>query len=164
MEIVPFVRSFDRARFDCGKPDLNDWLRRQAGQQERADNTRTFFAIESDEIVGYYATTTYRLDLGEAALMLMDVKRRYPIPAVLLARLAVDKRVQGRGVGAHLLVHALREFARASEAIGFEVVVVDAIDPEAVTFYARFGFQQFRGAPLRLFLTTRDLRATVAGL
>lgn len=81
----------------------------------------------------------------------------YPIPAVLLARLAVDVTVQGRGVGAQLLIHALTEIARASE----ELVVVHAIDEEAVTFYARFGFQRFVDHPLNLFMTTKALRATL---
>ncbi|HEY2877671.1 GNAT family N-acetyltransferase [Nocardioides sp.] len=161
MEIVKFVRSFDRSRFDCGKPELNEWLCTQAGQQERADNTRTFLAIEGDEIVGYYATTTYRLELDDLAKAFGAGQRRYPVPAVLLARLAVDRRCQGQGVGARLLVHALTEIARASDSVGFEVVVVHAIDREAVTFYARYGFQHFLDQPLHLFITTKALRATV---
>jgi GNAT superfamily N-acetyltransferase len=161
VEILKFVKSFDRSHFDCGKPELNEWLYAQAGQQERADNTRTFLAIEGDEIVGYYATTTYRLELDDLAKAFGAGKRRYPVPAVLLARLAVDRRSQGHGVGARLLVHALTEIARASESVGFEVVVVHAIDHEAVTFYARYGFQQFVDEPLNLFITTKALRATV---
>lgn len=161
MEIIKFVKSFDRDRFDCGKPELNEWLRTQSGQQERLNNTRTFLAIDDDEIVGYYATATYRLELDEVATAYGAGKRRYPVPAVLLARLAVDGRRQGQGVGARLLVHALTEIARASESVGFEVVVVHAIDQEAVTFYARYGFQQFADEPLHLFITTKALRATV---
>lgn len=160
MEIVRYVRSFDRSSFDCGKPELNAWLQTQATQQEKANNTRTFLAIEDDGIVGYYATTTYRLSLDEVATMYGSGKRQYPIPAVLLARLAVDQPVQGAGVGARLLVHALTEIARASESVGFEVVVVHAIDDEAVTFYARYGFERFEEHPLHLFMTTKALRKT----
>lgn len=161
MDIIRFAKSFDRSAFDCGKPTLNEWLQRQAGQQERADNTRTFLAIESDRIVGYYASTTYRLELDEAAVAYGAGKRQYPIPAVLLARLAVDKSSHGRGVGARMLVHALSEFAKASQSVGFEVVVVHAIDEEAVTFYARYGFTRFQGESLHLYLTTKALRATL---
>lgn len=74
------------------------WLATQASQQERANNTRTFLAVERDEIVGYYATTPYRLELDELATMYGVGKRRYPVPAVLLARLAVDKAAQGQGL------------------------------------------------------------------
>jgi predicted N-acetyltransferase YhbS len=161
MDVVKYVKSFDRSAFDCGKHELNDWLCTQATQQEKANNTRTFLAMEDDEIVGYYATTTYRLELDEAATMLDAGKRKYPVPAVLLARLAVDSRRQGHGVGAELLGHALIEIAKASESIGFEVVVVHAIDDEAVTFYARYGFQRFLEHPFHLFMTTKDLRATL---
>ena len=87
VEIVAFSSAIDRSGFVCGKPDLDEWLRRHAGQQERSGNTRTFLAIdpEVDGVVGYYATTTYRLELGEAPRLHGSPKRRYPIPAVLLA-------------------------------------------------------------------------------
>lgn len=60
MEIVAFDRRFDRSSFSCGQPDLDDWLRTRAGQQERANNTRTFLAVEESRVIGYYATTACR--------------------------------------------------------------------------------------------------------
>jgi predicted N-acetyltransferase YhbS len=160
MQIVAFDRSFKRDSFSCGKPELDEWLKKQAGQQERAGNTRTFLAVDGTKVVGYYATTTYRLDLDEAAAMFGVGKRRYPIPAVLLARLAVDSSVQGSGIGSQLLAHALSELAEASNHVGFEVVVVDAIDQDAVTFYAQRGFIQFEDHALRLFMPVKNLLAT----
>jgi hypothetical protein len=115
VEILAFDRRFDRSSFSYGKPDLDDWLKRQAGQQERANNTRTFLAVEGHQIIGYYATTTYRLGLNEAAAMFGVGRRGYPIPAVLLARLAVDSSCQGSGVGSKLLFHALMQIAAASD-------------------------------------------------
>lgn len=161
MEIVRYLRSFDRSAFDCGVPELNEWLQTQATQQEKANNTRTFLAVEDDQVVGYYASTTYRLELDEVATMYGAGSRQYPIPAVLLARLAVDKRAHGRGVGTAMLVHALGEFAAAAQSVGFEVVVVHAIDHDAVTFYARAGFQQFHSQPLHLFMPTKDVIRTM---
>ena len=79
MEIVAFDRRFDRRSFSSGKPDLDDWLKRQVGQQERANNTRTFLAIEGQRTIGYYATTTYRLGLDVAAAMFGVGRRAYPI-------------------------------------------------------------------------------------
>jgi hypothetical protein len=89
--IVRFVRSFDRDRFECGKPELNEWLSTQAGQQERADNTRTFPAIQVDMIVGYYVTTTYRL----SSTISPGVRRRSaqvsaPLPFCWLAWLSIN--------------------------------------------------------------------------
>lgn len=162
MEIQAFDRKFDRSSFSCGKPDLDDWLKTKAGQQERANNTRTFLAVDGLKVIGYYATTTYRLGLDEAAEMYGVGKRVYPIPAVLLARLAVDAGFQGRRVGLKLLFHALSEIAEASRHVGFEVVVVDAIDRDAVTFYAKRGFIQFQDHELRLFMPVKNLLATFA--
>lgn len=99
MQIIAFSRGVDRSSFRCGKPELDDWLKTRAGQQERSNNTRTFLAVEDFKVVGYYATTAYRLVLDEVAEMYGVGKRAYPIPAVLLARLAVDERFQRRGYG-----------------------------------------------------------------
>jgi predicted N-acetyltransferase YhbS len=161
VEIVAFDRKFDRSSFSCGKPDLDDWLKRQAGQQERANNTRTFLAVRGQQIIGYYATTTYRLGLDEAAAMFGVGRRAYPIPAVLLARLAVDSSCQGSGVGSKMLFHALMQIAAASRYVGFEVVVVHAIDSDAVTFYAQRGFTQFEDHELHLFMPVKNLLATL---
>lgn len=161
MEIVAFDRKFDRSSFSCGNPDLDDWLRTQAGQQERANNTRTFLAVDVLKVVGYYATTTYRIGLDEAAAMYGAGRRAYPIPAVLLARLAVDTGSQGAGAGSRLLLHALRQIAAASRHVGFEVVVVHAINSDAVTFYAQRGFIRFEDHDLHLFLPVKNLLATL---
>jgi predicted N-acetyltransferase YhbS len=83
---------------------------------------------------------------------------------VLLARLAVDSTFQGQGLGSKLLVHAMKEIAEASQHVGFEVVVVDAIDPDAVTFYAQRGFTQFEDHSLRLFMPVKNLVATFKSL
>jgi predicted N-acetyltransferase YhbS len=80
---------------------------------------------------------------------------------VLLARLAVDSGFHGRGVGSRLLPHALSQMAEASRHVGFEVVVVHAIDLDAVTFYARYGFTRFEDRDLHLFMPVKDLLATL---
>ncbi len=166
VEIVGYTKSLDRTKFCCGKPALDDWLKHQATQQERSGNTRTFLAIDPPavKVVGYYATTTYRLDLDEAARAYGAGRRQYPVPAVLLARLAVDQTRQGAGLGTCLLLHALTEIARASRSVGFEVVVVHAIDRDAVTFYAKAGFTPFVDHPLHLFMPVKNLLATVDSL
>lgn len=163
IDIVSYAKRCDRRSFGCGKPDLDEWLKTQASQQEQTGNTRTFLAVRlsTEQVVGYYATTTYRLELDEAALAYGAGKRRYPIPAGLLARLAVDERWQGKGLGVRLLMHALAQVARASHSVGFEVLVVHAIDPDAVTFYAQAGFTRFEDHPLHLFMPVTHLRATI---
>lgn len=164
VDIVSLNGAIDRSGFECGKAAFDDWFRTQAGQQERVANTRTFVAIDPgfDGVAGFYATTAYRLDLDEAAAAFGAGKRRYPVPAVLLARLAVDARCGGRGIGRQLLVHALEGFADASTHVGFEAVVVHAIDAEAVTFYARYGFTRFANHELDLYMTTKTVRESFA--
>ncbi|MGI5950354.1 MAG: GNAT family N-acetyltransferase [Brooklawnia sp.] len=163
------IRPFDRAlvkratTFSCGHPDLDMWLRQHAGQQERRNNTRTYLGVvaQTRQLVGYYATTAYRIERDDESLRYEAGRRRYPIAAVLLARLAVDTHWTGCGFGKQLLVDALRRIADASTAVGFELVVVDAIDDTAVTFYARFGFTQFEHHPRKLYLPTKHLLATL---
>jgi predicted N-acetyltransferase YhbS len=164
VEVLAFDRRFDRSAFSSGKPDLDGWLKTRAGQQERANNTRTFLAVDGSKVIGYYATTAYRLGLDETAQMYGVGKRAYPIPAVLLARLAVDVDFQGRGVGSKLLFHALTRIAEASRHVGFEVVVVHAIDQDAVTFYAQRGFTRFEDHDLHLFMPVKNLLATFGSL
>jgi GNAT superfamily N-acetyltransferase len=158
--IVPFASTFDRTTFSCGEPDLDDWLQRYAKQAERKGNTRTFFAVDRDRIVGFYAQRTYEIDADDAAKALGIGHRRYPMPAVLIAQLAVDTRYQGRGVGTWLLIQALHRIAELSTEIGFEVVVVHALSNEASVFYRRAGFRAAEDKPLTLLLPLHDLRRT----
>lgn len=164
IRIVPFGREHSCEEFSCGNSNLDDWVKRYAGQSERRDTTRTFLAIAdgSTRVLGYYATRTYELDLSQSAAAFGVGRRRYPVPAILLARLAVDRSVQGQGIGELLLVDALSRLFMASQAVGFEVVVVDAIDMDASAFYRRYGFQGFEDDSLHLFMTAKQLRATFA--
>lgn len=166
VRIVPFDKQWDRSRFACGKPDLDEWLKTQARQAEDRNNARTFLAVDESEarVVGYYSTLTYRLDLDEVAVAFGSGRRRCPVPAVLLARLAVAGDCQGRGLGTELLRNALERIATAAEAIGFEILVVHAIDQDAATFYRYFGFTPFVDHPSHLLLTTKDLQATLRDL
>ncbi len=163
IEIVPFDRRWDRSAFACGQTDLDEWLRTQSRQAQDRHNARTFLAVRegSTRVAGYYTTLADRLELDEVASAIGSGRRRYPIPAVLLARLAVDRAVQGQGLGGMLLSDALGRIGAAASFVGFEMVVVDAIDEAAATFYRYFGFTPFCDSPDRLFLTTKDLLATL---
>lgn len=161
IQIVPFHRDIDRTSFSCGKSDLDAWLKQYSRQSEDRDTTRTFLALDDDDgLVGYYATRAYELDLDDASSAFGVGKRRYPVPAMLLARLAVSQPMQGRGIGSILLFDALQKLLEVSKSIGFEVVVVDAIDQQASVFYRRYGFVPFEDDALHLFLTTKNLRLT----
>lgn len=162
MKIVEFDKSYAREDFSCGKPALDEWLQRYAGQSDKSNTTRTFLGVgeNSNRIHGYYAMKACELDLDDAALAFGVGKRRYPVPAMLLVRLAVDTDYQGTGVGKRLLVDALERLVDVSRSIGYEVVVVDSIDMEASTFYRKYGFTNFTDMDLKLFMTTKTLKAT----
>ena len=150
----------DRASFDCGKPPLNEWLQRFAGQYDRRDLTRTYVAVgEGDSrVLGYYAVSNHRVRYD---VLPKEQARGLPtidIPVVLLGRLAVDKTFQGQGLGQNLLVDALRRVARISEHVGIRAVEVDAIDDDARNFYLRFGFVSLLDGQQHLFLPLRLIR------
>lgn len=160
--IVPFDRKYERGSFCCGNTDIDDWLKTQARQHERKHNTRTFLAVsEDDRVLGYYALRAYQLDRDDVAAAYGAGDARYPMPAVLLARLGVDRQVQGQAIGRHLLADALRRIASTSTNVGIEVIVTHAYDQQAATFYARNGFTSFVTKPLYLFMPMKTLVNTV---
>lgn len=150
----------DRASFDCGKPELNDWLQRLAGQYERRDLARIYVAVRENDpqVLGYYAISNhlvrYEVLPEEQAKGLPTID----IPVVLLGRLAVDKITQGQGLGAHLLIDVLRRAAHISEHIGLRAVEVDAIDETARQFYLKYGFVSLLDDQQHLFLPMQVIR------
>jgi GNAT superfamily N-acetyltransferase len=150
----------DPTRFDCGVEPMNDWLRTVAGQHQQKNLSRTFVATlpaEQDQIVGFYALAATSVEANG-----MPGSQRLPrnVSAVLLARLAVDRRHKGQGLGEYLLMHALDTVLSTAENIGIQCVVVDAIDSNAAGFYAKYGFAAFTDRPLRLVLPVATIRQT----
>lgn len=155
LRILPLDKSHDRKAFCCGEPSLDDYLHRYAGQDIRRRVNRVFVAVSADEprqIVAYYSLSAGSLE----AEALPDAYRRrlprYPVPVVLLGRLAVAISHQRQGIGALLLADALRRVAGASQAMAVHAVVVDATDERAEDFYRTFGFIPLPTQAKTLFL------------
>ncbi len=149
----------NRLRFDCGVEPLNNYLRLMASQQARKDNTRTFVLEDGEQpeyIMGFYTLTMTLLDLSAVPGHLQK-KHQSATSAGLIARLAVDRRYQGRGLGEWLLVDALKKLLQASDVVGFPLVVVDAKDG-ARGVYEKFGFVAFTDAEGKFFMTVGDIR------
>jgi GNAT superfamily N-acetyltransferase len=139
---------FDRTRhrvdsFRSGREVLDRWLRAHAGQSQRRDAARTFVTAEPDGVVvGYYTLVAAQVRHETATAPVgRGMSRHFPIPVALLARLAVDQRQQGEGLGASLLLDALQRVIRASGEIAVRAIIVDAIDERAASFYRHFGFE-----------------------
>jgi predicted N-acetyltransferase YhbS len=125
------------------------------------DSARTFVAVRQGAIVGYSSLTMGSVRKKDAPQKLVRGLPGYPVGMVLLARLAVDKKAQGEGIGALLLSEALRRAVAAGEAAAARLVVVDAIDDNAEAFYRHFGFLPAPEHPHRLFRRMKDLRASL---
>jgi GNAT superfamily N-acetyltransferase len=83
---------------------------------------------------------------------------RHAIPVVLLARLAVDRSVQGRGLGAFLLADAMRRTVTAAEEFGIRALLVHALNEDAASFYRRHGLVPSPTDPLHMLAIVKDLR------
>ena len=157
MLITPLTGNHDRAGFDCGRAELNDWLQKVARQHRDKGLSRTFVAVRDEEptlVCGYFALT-----LAEVITTSLPASRqRKPpraIPGVRLGRLAVDQRYQGKRLGQLMLINAIERTRQIHEHAGVVGLFVDAIDAQAATFYARYGFEAFVEDPLKIFLPVR---------
>ena len=150
----PLGPHHDRASFACGEPALDDYLRRRASQDARRRVARVFVAVGSapDEVAGYYTLSAASFEKDELPAGIAKRLPHYPVPAVMIGRLAVSRAFQGRGFGEMLLLDAIRRVVRASTAIAAYAVVVDAKNDAARAFYERYGFRPFPSTPRRLFL------------
>ena len=148
--------------FDCGRPSLNVWLVRYA-RQAAAGSARTYVVTDAEQerVVGYYALTAAELEREAATARVIKGMPRYPIPVVLLARLAVDLSVARRGIGAWLLRDALVRTLGASETIGVRALLVHALDEDARAFYQRQGLEPSPTDPLHLMILIKDIAAAL---
>jgi GNAT superfamily N-acetyltransferase len=153
--IVPLGKQHDRKSFDCGEPSLNLYLRGYASQDIRRRVNRVFAASTPDtprQVIGYYSLSAGSLNAADLPEELRRRLPKYPVPVVLLGRLAVVESHQGKGLGSILLVDALQRITQASQVMAVYAVVVDALNDRAAEFYRQFGFIPLPSQPLKLFL------------
>lgn len=161
IEIIPISRGHDRSGFDCGVPELNNFLKVTARQHARKGISRTFVLTEPekpDAIRGFFTLTLVEV---RAEKLPAEQARRYPghgLPAVRLARLAVSTRHQGKGYGGLLLADAVSRTLLIAEQAGVIGLFVDAKDSRARSFYEHYGFVALPDQELHLFLPIQTLR------
>jgi GNAT superfamily N-acetyltransferase len=151
------------ADFDCGQPSLDEWLRQYALMNQRADAAQTYVVAEAGRVAGYYALAAGSVRPADAPSRIAKGLARHPIPVVILARLAVDRSFQGRGLGAALLRDVLVRAEAGAEIIGARALLVNAKDEAARTFYVRFDSEPSPIDRLQLFLPMKDIRAALRG-
>lgn len=145
--------------FNCGVEVLDQWLRRYAFRNQQAGAARTFVVTDDEHnVVGYYSLAVGSVDHVTATARATKGLARHPIPVMVLARLAVDRRYQGRKLGAGLLRDAILRTLAVSEQAGVRALLVHAKNDTARQFYARYGFEPSPIDPLIMMLLIKDVR------
>jgi ribosomal protein S18 acetylase RimI-like enzyme len=161
--VVPFSKDYSYKTFDCGNENLNSYLKLYALKNDKLGFGKTYLAIDDNEnVAGYFTLSNANVDHNA---MPQDGEKkipRYPVPGILLSRLAVDKSKQGQGIGEQLLVSAFKKVMEAAEISGVFALFVDAIDDKAQGFYLKNGFKELNASKYSLFLTLRKIREAFA--
>ena len=153
----PLTASHLISDFDSGVPSLNEWLKRRAVQNQTSGASRNFVTCNEGRVVGYYA-------LASSAVIPAAAPGRFrrnmpnPIPVVVLARLAVDRTEQGKGLGRALFQDAAKRVIHAAEAIGIRGLLVHALSEDAKAFYVTLGLEVSPLDPMTLMVTITDLQ------
>jgi GNAT superfamily N-acetyltransferase len=158
LRIEKLARSHDVAAFACGSPELDRFLIRHALQAQQANSSQTYVALSDDEVVGFYSIVAGEAQHAEAPERVVKGMPRHPVPLLVLARLAVHTKAQGRRIGAGLLLDALGRTLQVAEIVGVRALVVHAKDDEAAAFYRHFGFAPSRTDARHLFMIIKDIR------
>jgi predicted N-acetyltransferase YhbS len=150
--------------FDCGSIVLNEWLRRYALQNQQANAARTFVVCQESRVVAYYSLAVGAVDYSGATDRVRKGLARHPIPVMVLARLAVDIRHQGKKIGRGLLRDACLRTLQAADIAGIRALFVHAKDERARAFYERFGFEPSPIHRLQLMLLIKDIKKTILSI
>ncbi|MGC2465749.1 MAG: GNAT family N-acetyltransferase [Candidatus Acidiferrum sp.] len=148
--------------FDCGREELNRYLLRYARQNQQAGAAQTYVGVVGEVIAGYYALAVSQVTLEDAPERLKKGLAKHPVPVVLLARLAIDRRWQGQGVGKALLRDAIQRTLEAADIAGIRAFAVHAKDEEARRFYEHFDFIPSPTDPMHLFVLLKDVRRLIS--
>lgn len=148
----------NRSAFISGNDSLDNYIRKSASQELKKKVSTVFVLIDSPniDIIAYYTLSSYTVDVSNLNEDFAKTVPRYPLlPATLLGRLAVSQSHQGKGIGELVLIDALKRILDATSQVASLAVVVEAIDENAVRFYQKYGFEQFKQYSTKLYLPTK---------
>lgn len=151
----------DCSAFSCGKPPLNKYLKKYALVNQENEISRTYVTTRENHVVGYYSLAFGSISHEDAAQKIKDELPHYPIPVILLARLAVDVREKGKGLGKGLLRDAMLRTVQAADIGGLRAMLTHAKDEETKSFYEKYGFESSPTNELHLMLCVKDIRANL---
>ncbi|MBW4047492.1 MAG: GNAT family N-acetyltransferase [Proteobacteria bacterium] len=148
--------------FDCGENALNQFLQRYALVNQKANSAQTYVCCHGDVVVGFYSLAVGSVDPIAALSRVMKGLARHPVPVMILARLAVDKAHQRKGLGQALLKDALLRTAQAADIAGIRCLLVHAKDDAASRWYESWEFEPSLTDPYHLFLMLKDLKGVLS--
>jgi N-acetylglutamate synthase-like GNAT family acetyltransferase len=148
----------DASTFACGEPALNKFIKKYALANQENEISRTYVTTRKGNVVGYYTLAFGSVSHNEATDKIKAELPLYPIPMILLARLAVDIREKGKGLGKGLLRDAMLRTLQAADIAGLRAMLTHAKNDEAKKFYEKFGFEASPTDPLHLMLSIKDIR------
>ncbi len=159
----PIQKRHDREAFDCGEEALNEFLRRYARKSHELGGAKTFLAIDDSDktVLGFYSLSPASVDYTRTPEIVRRGLARHDVPGFRLARLAVDRKFQGRGIGGQLLLAAGRRCLAASAEVGGVVLVIDAKNERVARWYASYGAVALLDAPLSLLLPLATIEAAL---
>jgi GNAT superfamily N-acetyltransferase len=160
----PLDRGHPINGFESGEGSLDVWLVRHARPAGGAGSAKTYVVTDAEQegrVVGYHALTGGSVDHREATKRAAKGMGQYRVPAVLLSRLAVDRSVQGRGIGALLLADAMRRALSVSEEVGVRLLLAHALNDSARSFYEKFGFEESPTDAMNLQIIIKDIKASI---
>jgi GNAT superfamily N-acetyltransferase len=163
---APLGRQHDRKAFDCGEAALNEYLMRYARQNHESGGAKTFLASPVDEpsrVLGYYTLAPASLTYARVPSIVTRGLGRYEVPVFRLGRLAVDRTVQGQGLGGQLLLAAGKRCLVVAEQVGGVALLIDAKSERAAAWYRGYGAVALEDAPLSLILALATIAAALSG-
>jgi GNAT superfamily N-acetyltransferase len=155
---APLTAAHDISDFFCEEASLDDWLRQRALKNETSDATRTYVVCSGNDVVGYSSLAVGSIEHRFAP---GNIRRNMPqpIPTMILARLAVDRRHAGQNIGTGMLRDALLRTLQAADIAGIRALLVHALNEKAAAFYRERGFAASPFDPLVLFLALDHVRS-----
>ena len=153
LRIMPINSEIDCSAFDCGDQAVNASLRQLISEPGKTESSPVIAAVNERNIInGFYSLTASNIEFAEVPENLADRISTYPIPTVIIDTIAVHRTMQGKGIGARLLIDALQRIHNAVNDIDIMVVMVDAKNERLRAFYLHYGFIPLTGSGSRLFL------------
>jgi GNAT superfamily N-acetyltransferase len=160
----PIDKRHDRQAFDCGEEALNEFLHRYARKSHELGGAKTFLAVDDADnktVLGFYSLSPASVEFARTPEIVRRGLARHDVPGFRLARLAVDRKLQGQGLGGQLLLAAGRRCLMASAEVGGVILVIDAKNERVAGWYASYGAMPLLDAPFSLLLPLSTIRTAL---